>query len=525
MSEDISRLQQAEAERTWIDAAALASVATAREVSREQGMALLEARRQNLRDGEYDQVPEVFDPLSEARRARKAKEDYGEDSPEYRQAQAAFDISCERLTAEAWRVFTWEYFPELEQTFDAQTGDYVFGDRSLTDMVDDGVTPLAGAEEGNNRLTEKVEETTYGALRKVGAMAVRAALANGSQKLPEMNVVTVSECNDSAIAAYQKDLAEGKPAVSYGGHVPKIEKFMVRGVRYPTHITSRFQSQLALSGEHITHDIIVEGMQIMQAVAQGQYLTKAEVRATQMVNMNGEGPLSFAALLDHLASQKTGLRIFLGEVIPEDQPKDYASVPAIAEARQKKQKDVSREIAAHIARLEENGTDPVVAGGLIKRFVSKAIKDSVKHNPAEAQHVYGEGETLEKIEDYNRALAAGDQARADQLDQEIETILPPAVYCGAGSCDLEGVKPTSDDGAAALRLGLKAKNSNELLYFKKGVCIHCKRQGIYFDLSGNKGCTGCGEAEINGKRSNKNTKIEKTKEGDKANKSVFALAA
>lgn len=518
---DIDLLMQAQAEQTWVSAAALASVAAARVVSRTQGETLLEARRQNLRDGEYDQVPEAVDPLSEARRARAAEELYGKNSPEHRRAQAAFDVSCERLTAEAWRVFTWEYFPELEQQYDEPGDEYIFGDRSLTDMVDDGVTPLADSEEGENRLIEKVEETTYVALRKVGAIALQGALAGTVQKRPEMNVVTVSECNDSAIAAYKEDVAAGrKPAASYGGHVPKIEKFMIRRVRYPTHTTSRFQSQLALSGKYIKHDIIVEGMQIMRAVAQGRQLTKAEVRATQMVNMNGEDELSFTALLDYLASKRTGLRIFLGEVIPEDQPKDYARVPLIAEERQQKQKEAAREINAYITQLERSGTDPVVAGKLIDLFVRKTIKDSVKHNPAEAQHVYGDGETMEKIKDYNRALASGDQARADQIDREIEITLPPAVFCGAGSCDLEGVDPTSSDGAAALRLGLKAKNSDQLLHFKKGVCVGCKKKGIYFDLAGNKACTGCGEAEINGKR-----KSGKATENRKPDKKAFALAA
>lgn len=518
---DIDLLMQAQAEQTWVSAAALASVAAARVVGRTQGETLLEARRRNLRDGEYDQVPEAVDPLSEARRVHEAEKLYGKNSPEHRRTQAAFDVSCERLTAEAWRVFTWEYFPELEQQYDEPRDEYMFGDRSLSDMVDDGVTPLADPEEGENRLIEKVEETTYVALRKVGAVALQSALAGVAQKRPEMNVVTVSECNDSAIEAYKEDVAAGrKPAVSYGGHVPKIEKFMIRGVRYGAHTTSRYQEQLALSGEHITHDVIVQAIRVVRAIGAGQHLTKAEVRATQMINMNGEGVLSFAALLDHLASQATGKRIFLGEIIPEDQPKDYANIPFIAEERQQKQKDASREISAYIAQLEQRGTDPVVAGKLIDLFVRKVLYKSVKHNPAEALQVYDDEETLDKIKDYNAALAVGDQAKADLIDQDIQANLPPAVFCGAGSCDLEGVDPTSIDGAAALRLGLKAKNSDQLLHFKKGVCVGCKKKGIYFDTAGNKACTGCGEAEINGKR-----KVGKAKEDKKADTKAFALAA
>lgn len=515
---DIELLRQAQAERAWVNAASLASVIASRAASRAQGETLLEARRQNLRDGEYDQVPEAVDPLSEARRAREAAKLYGNDSPEHQRAQTGLLISCERLVAEIRRVQTWEYFAELEQPYEEWAGGYTFESRILSDMVDDGITPLADSEEGANRLTEKVEEATYGALRGLGAVALQESVAGARAARREMRVNTISECNDSAIKAYKRDVAAGKkPAASYNGHVPSIEKFMIRGVRYGTDTDSRYQEQLALSGKYVTRKIIINAMRMLSVIEPGHNPTKAEVRATQMVNLNGEGVLAVAALLDELASHASGKRIFLGEVIPEDRPKDYASVPAIAAQRQAKQKGDAQEVVNYLVQLDQNGVDPVVAGGRIDTFIANLLHERVKHNPAEAAHAYDDKEILHKIEEYNQRLADGDIEGARRIDAQMKADLPPPVYCGAGACGLEGVDPKSLEGAAALRLGLKAKEKSELLHDKERPCPGCNRLKVYYDKTGNKACTGCAFSQIDGKISGGKEKAKDKKQ--------FALAA
>ncbi len=484
-----------EAPLVWMSAAVIPELATARQNAMLEAETLLAARMQHLRDGEYDLVPLDIDPLSTAARAVKAKEKYGENSLEYKTARTSLEVDCQRLFAEAWRKNSWEYFEPLEQQFDTARDCYTYMGRSLSEMVADGVTPLAEPEENTIRLHEFVEERTAVAAQRLGAVSLKKviggkALAEQSAT-PDLTVNTINECPDWAIENYKADKMD-----MLGGYNPEKETMMIRSMRIENGV--RYQEQLAIPVKHlkryITREVIVETMRRMGVIDTAHQPTKTEVRATQMINFNGEGVLDIIKKLDDVASELSGKTIFLGDQVSADHPRDYAAIPAEAGERQEKLKTDSNALAEKLIELEEHKTDHFVASGIVSMFVTNRLLQKVKNDVEQAEIVF-DRKTADGIREYQTLLAQGDLIQAHFIWGNVEAVAPPASFCGAGSCGLESESALSKDGQKAVELGLKATDG-KVIRDTERACPDCKKKALHYDDNASKVCTNCNKKDI-----------------------------
>jgi hypothetical protein len=464
--------------------------------ARMEAESIQESRMQLLREGEFESVPLDVDALSTAGRVLEAETKFGRNSEAYQSARANLRLDCERLFGEAYRRGAWEYFPEVEQTYDVQAGSYSFMGYSLDKMVAAGVTPLAGEEENAYRLTEFVEEKTYKALRRVGRVALGKTI-DPDFELPakeanaDFSVITVSECSDEAITAYDAGKRSG-----FGGHVPEIKKLMIRGIRFNHATDSRFQEQLAVSGEHITHKVIVETLREQRAVAEDAELSKDEVRGKQLIDLSAQGAIGFLKKLDAMAGKMSGKRIFRGEVIPDHQPKDYEAIPAEAKARQQSVTTDVDKTVDYVLRLKRQKTDRSAAGGLLQRFIHNQLAEKVKFNPQAAEIAFNK-ETAVSAQLNIDLRAQGRDVEAERLWLKAVEEAPLPEYCGAGACGLVAVSTLSEDGLKAQKLGLDIKDPKDLLKDTERACPGCKKYKVFYDLrTGSKVCTRCDKTDL-----------------------------
>ncbi|MDB5185491.1 MAG: hypothetical protein JWL85_14, partial [Candidatus Saccharibacteria bacterium] len=143
-------------------------------------------------------------------------------------------------------------------------------------------------------------------------------------------------------------------------------------------------------------------------------------------------------------------------------------------------------------------TDHWAAEKITEAFVMEVMLKEAKKDPAQAAIMFDD-----KTADGFRQVAVletqGRYGEAAILQGTIEAMAPAPVYCGAGSCGLEAVNLSSNEGKDALALGLKAAHKNELLRDSERPCPSCNKLKIHYDYHGNKACTGCSYRQINGK--------------------------
>jgi hypothetical protein len=469
----------------WVSADAVPDLAAARAISMQAGQEILDKRTELLREGEFGQVPYAVDPLTTTTRFLEAEELYGPTHSKTLEARDSLDVDSERLYAEARRKHSWEYHPELEQPYDAVSKSYTFHGRLLSHMVEDGITPIAEPEEVDYRLGEKVEEDTYGAIRELGRITLENVIilkpaqpqlneAPIEQPRAEVNVLTISECADWAITAYES----GKD-IPLGGYVPAKRKYKIRGVRYGVDTDSRFMTELGVSGEIIEHEDFVAAMEVLGMIPEGTDLTKKDVRAMQMINMNGYGVLELQELLDELASRRTGKRVYMGEETLDDQPKNYASVPEIAAERERQLKPAARELSDFLITLERQKIDHWAANGLVEDFVKKGLFEMVKSDPEAAAVAFDE-KTAAGVAEIAQLRQQGAEEQARIREQEVFAEAPAPAYCGAGSCGLESVDFSTKEGKElAKQLGYK--NGESAARDTERPCPNCKKTGdVYY---------------------------------------------
>lgn len=450
-----------------------------------------------------------MDRLTTAERAVEAKRLYGEDSPEYRTARESMVTDSQRAITEGLSRATFEYFPELEQQHDPVSGGYIFMGRQLGDMIDEGITPAVHEEEAQRRVTDRAEEQTYGAIRRLSRLAVgNTVFFEPARPTPEawqpqalaghdLRAIRISECADWAIGAYKRGTRQG-----FGGYVPEIQKMIIRGVRFDRRVDSRFMEQVAVPGAYYTPSVITKAMRIKRAVSDGEQLTKAERGRKQMLNTNGEGVLDFMALLDTLASEESGKNIFRGEVVPPTHPRDYAAIPAEAIARHEAVRKESEHLADFTISLVENEPDRDAAQAVAERYEKKVIFDIVKHDPQRARIAF-DAKTADKVAQASRLRSLGDREGSDRLIYDAERNAPPVGNCGE-ACGIENVLASSTTGTAGAEL-LGVKPGETLLRDTIRACAECSEVGnvVYkVDAKGtvSKGCLNCKAKEVGGKR-------------------------
>ncbi|MDB5185902.1 MAG: hypothetical protein JWL85_425, partial [Candidatus Saccharibacteria bacterium] len=307
---------QTERSLAVIDVDAIAGLDFARLRARNQAADILETNMERLRQGDSDsEVPIPVDALGTARRVVEARRQFGEGSPEYSEIYQGLVTDCHRLFGEAFRKNTWEYFSEAHQQYDPASGEFFAFGQSLIEIVKGGLSPMNEKEEQMRRTNEFVEETTYQAIARLSLQET-------------VHVVTVSECPDWAIEAYARN-SKG----SYGGYVPEIQKLMLRNVRFDPVDGSRYEEQVGLSGEYITHEVVNRTLQITSVIAEDEQLDKIQIHAKQLVHDSEDGVFAFVELLDEVASDMSGKTIFMGEVVDDHMKRNYAGVREEAKER------------------------------------------------------------------------------------------------------------------------------------------------------------------------------------------------
>jgi hypothetical protein len=451
-----------------------------RQRARYQAGRILTEREALLIDGHDEQVPALVDILGTARKVGEVKKLYGEDSPEYRESYTGLVLDSERVIGEAERKLTWELFGAAPQKLDPVTETYSAHGVQLPEVVDSGLTPLAGPEERPRRVNEYVEENgTYTplgrAMKRLGSTALGRTVTS----------YEFSECTDEAINDLQKN-----PNGAHGGYVPEIEKFMTREVTFLAN-GDRIERQLALSGVYITPKVIRTVLGKLGMLKPGENPTKTELHGKQFLDPKSQGVLWVAEQLDLEASQQSGQRIFMGEVVTEDHPMDYEAIPAEAEERRARLAPKPQELSDYLIQLEEKGISNDAAEGILNAYLKRMLLEVARQNPDKAEVMFNK-ETADGFRVVAALRALGRENEAQSLQTEIEKNAPEVVYCGAGSCGLVAVDPHSREALMAHELGL----DGDILHDTERDCPSCQTKGIHYDATGNKACTNCGHNNV-----------------------------
>ncbi len=453
----------------WISADALPNVHALRKSCDEDSHQILANRQELLRDGEFEQVPYAFDTLTTAKKLLQAEKDHGKTSLEYTQVYKGFYLDSKRHRDEARRRLTWEYFPEVEQQFDDERDSYVYGAYALKDIVDNGLSPVGAEEVGVDTLiANRREEYTHVAIGKLGQLMLQQTIEIPLEQT--MTTMTVSQLDNSP-------------------------QTMVWGVRYDPLNGRRFQEQVGFTKEFITHDVIVEAYKQKGVIAADSQPTKQDILSTQAINMNGEGVLDFMALLDTIASEKTGRNIFMGEAVAADFHKDYQTVPAEAATRQAENQEEVEDLMNEVLRLAKTQTDSWLANRLVDDFVTEMLVDRVATDPGMANQIFGQSSARE-VERSLWHRAQGDFEKADRIIADLRTNAPRATVCSGGSCGVETINANSSEGLA-LASEAKAQPGDKIAKDKIRSC-KCGGEIVYAynDKKVNKKCLGrCGAFE------------------------------
>ena len=474
----------------WVSADSLEGVARRRVQVDKESAELLETARQNLRNGHMDKVHYAVNPLTTAEKWLRAKKDFGRESEHFEQLDEALNLDIGRYVAETVRLLTWEYFPPVRQERDEPQGTYTYKGMPLQSMVDNGITPLASAEEVVRRFAERREEVTGYVVGGLGKTMLKAAgINNPLEQQPErLFQITASQCPKEAINDHK--------IVGYAG---KVKKLMVRQLAFDTNDGSRLQSQIGLRGDIITPEVVNEANAILGVIDEDQYLDRTETLGLQMLTKQEGALFHYVALLDHVATRRSGNNTFMGEVVPEGYYKDYASIPAIAAKRQASQKQEVNALKSYIIGLAAKGGDAWRANFQIEAFITERMKDKYECNPDGAEVVFGK----ETADTFRHAIELEQQGRIQEaqiLRQEARENAPNVGGCGSGSCGLKEVNPTDpEDSAAARLLGIKPEDMKEkMVSYDKAWCKGCSKiKKVYYNKkTADAACVQCESSKV-----------------------------
>ncbi len=455
-------------------------LAAARLQERLSGQILLESRREQRNiNPESVIMPLEIDALSTARSVLEAAATYGEASNEYAQRHKGLVLDCQRLVTEWYRKKKPEYFPAVRHMFDAEKQEFFSHGLSIRQMTENALTPITGdAEEEARRLNERVEDATPQLVRGMGATA--------------LGIRTISECTDKAITSYESDMQHGKKHQGYRGYVPEIQKVMIRDIRLDTESHDRFEEQIGLPGIYITHEIIQ--MALRRRGIGAENMNKTELHGAQMLVQ--DSLLQFAELLDAVATEQWCVNVFMGEVVPDGFVKNYVGFKEEALQRQSELKDIADGVASFTLRL---ASDDMISGleapTMVEEFVKLQLLEIAKGDNTVAEQMFDAATAL-GLREVTFLESIGEYERAFERMGQVEQAAPGGGFCGAGSCGIVGVSELSGEAGKAHSLGL----GSGLMYDTVRSCPGCRRKNVYYDKKGNKACTGCDSAQINGKQ-------------------------
>lgn len=430
---------------------------------------VLNSRREQYEaNGEIDYIP--IDALSTAHSALQAEQEYGEDSPEFKEKMDGLVLDCQRLLAEWYRKLKPEYFPPLRHEFKEDSEEFFSHGLSITQMTENALVPIPDSpEDENRRVNERVEEATPHLLRKLGKIAIE-----------EEVVRTVSECTDKAIRDYEFDKKNGLPHRGYGGYVPEIAKLMIRDIRLDTKSMDRFEEVIALPGNYINHDDVMKrALELRGLDMEG--VGKIELHGSQMLAK--DDPLDFVELLDAVATEEWGINIFMGEAVEPGHDKDYAAFRQEALERQEGLKDMAKTTANFVLDLARDDFDRKKAPAHVEEFVKLQLLEVGKKDKVIAEQMFDKP-TAQGLQAVVALENQGKFRESFELMQEVIKAAPGGGYCSAGSCGLESVNLKTDEGKK-LKDKLKAEDGDTIVRDKERSC-KCGKKDIVYAYNKNK---------------------------------------
>ncbi len=453
----------------------LIGIGSIRIQARQEAERIFEYNRQNLRAGNFDAVPLDVDALGTAAKLDQVRKAEGHESPLYIEVRQGLVKDCSRKWAEAFRKNGPEYFEDNVQTLN-NTVDKLYADGlPVDDMIQNGLSPVAEAEEADRRINDYVRLITNKALVKLPQSG-------------ELATIHVSTCAQWAINSYQSN-----PNGAHGGYAPEIKKLMINYDWFDPEAGEVHHEQLGVPGIYITEEVINEGYQAM-GLTSGEHLNKTEIHNTVGIVTKSElsGVLKFAQILDEIAGTKSGKNIFLGEEVSADHPKNYESIITEAAQRRKQQAELSEQLACYVENLYAKGEDPALATVRVEAFIQKTLLDITAKDPDQAEMIFNKA-TADGFRQVQSLRAAGRYYEAQKLQTSVELAAPPASSCGAGSCGLESVDPFSVEGRD-LKDKLHAKDGDTIVKDKERGCVKCRKKTVTYAYNinmVNKYCSNC----------------------------------
>lgn len=454
---------------SYVAVDSLPEVAAYRQEVRDSAWAMVDQRHQDLVAGHEASVPLAIDALSTAEAVLAARNTYGLESREFQEKRAGLELDCLRLVAEWYRKKRPEYFPPVRQFFDAETGDFFSHGLSIRQMTENALRPIdEDPEEVIRRVNERVENETPLIIKKLGSFTLNT-----------VGIRTISECTDKAITDFNQDMKDGRPHQGYNGYVPEIEKVMVRDIKFDPKTGDRLEEQIGLPGLYINHFVIQEALR-QRGVETGT-MDKTELHGNQL--LVEDNLIEFVALLDEVASKEWCTNIFMGEEVPSGFQKNYANIRGEAANRQEGLKDMAATVATFIMDLAEDKFDKRKAPAHVETFVKKLLLNMAKNDLELAPQIFDE-HTARGLKEVVYLESIGNKQAAFDLLQEVEERAPGGGYCSGGSCGLETVNISSQEGKDLLKK-LKAEDGDTVVKDKERAC-KCGKKSIVYAYNKNK---------------------------------------
>lgn len=456
-----------------------------REAKRAEAAAIRESFMEKLREGdEFNEVPMDGDMFTTARKLKRIKEEFGEDSPEYQAGWQGHQRNSDRRVAEASRMNGWELYDVTELDWDPQSEHFFSDGYDVDEMLANGLTPTVSSsidEEPDRRDNEFVEIKTDGELIKRPDMEGRSAYK-------------ISQCPKSVIDAYRRD--PKKRVVS--DYVPAIEKQMIRHKRFSPKENKIYLQQMALPGTYINNEVNNILVARMNAIDGNGKLDRTEVHGLDIITDDGEirDVVDMVRLADQVASEYHGIPIYLGMPLEPGQVPRYDTIHAEAARRRKEQADLSHRYAKFVHTLaNSDDMDPSVAARMADEYLRDELLKIAEKDPSKARIMF-DGKTADRFARANQLEGSGRTQEAQALRDEARELAPAAGGCGA-SCDLSNPSGSEKKEAQDL-LGTK---SEKMLKDDKRPCAKCGKRKVvvYADWTetnkGKKGCLACKSTE------------------------------
>lgn len=437
-----------------------------RQVVRGAAERLLESRRIEAQQTGHDYIP--VDALSTAYGVLEAEQKSGTESEAYTKKWGALLLDCQRLVGEWYRKNTSEYFEPVRQEFNEHEQEFFSHGWSIRQLTENALVPITSdPEEEQRRINERVEEATPHIVRSLGSLA----LGKG--------IITISECTDSAIDAYEADMKAGRKHQGYRGYVPEIKKVMIRHIALDPDSHDRFQTQIGLPGTYLDHETIQIALGQKGVNASG--MNKTRLHGSQL--LVDEDPLEFVKHLDTVASEQWAVSIFMGEQVPDNFVKNYDEFKREALERKEAMKGWSETVALFVLDLAKEGFDRKKAPEHVENFVKNMLLNIAKKDETVAEQMFDSStaEGLRRVADLEQQ---GRYEEAQQLWREVEKNAPGGGSCGGGSCGLEGVVSGSKEDKE-LRKQLGAEDGDTIVKDKERSC-KCGSKSIVYAYNKNK---------------------------------------